>query len=379
MSTVAPSGSGHGYSPASGTPTPDFDTEDPSNTRFDLVREGARRDGVEIVHYAPRFPVRGTKLEKRVERGIALMFTLSGLLAVGSAVAFIWWPQRYEQGPVASKLYTPLLGLGLGGALLLFGLAVAAWAKKLLPEEIAVQERHLGPSPRDEQQLTGAAILNMVDETGIKRRPLLKAALLLPAGGLGLAAGVPLVGALIKDPNANHILTTTGWNPQNNGGKMVQLVRDDGTPIRPEDVSVGGQITVFPGIPGGATNAYADSPTLLIHLREEDAEVLRANIAAAKKTNSEPPVVEGMWQNFVAYSKICSHAGCPASLYEQQTNRLLCPCHQSQFAITNQAKPIFGPAHRKLPMLPLQLEDGILVAGSDYLEPVGPTYWERPK
>jgi ubiquinol-cytochrome c reductase iron-sulfur subunit len=85
-----------------------------------------------------------------------------------------------------------------------------------------------------------------------------------------------------------------------------------------------------------------------------------------------------MWENFVAYSKICTHAGCPASLYEQQTNRLLCPCHQSQFLITDQARPIFGPATRRLPMLPLDLEDGFLVAQSDYLEPVGPAYWERP-
>ena len=89
-------------------------------------------------------------------------------------------------------------------------------------------------------------------------------------------------------------------------------------------------------------------------------------------------MVAGMWENFVAYSKICTHAGCPASLYEQQTNRLLCPCHQSQFLITDQAKPIFGPAHRKLPMLPLDVEDGFLVARSDFLEPIGPSYWERP-
>ena len=365
----------HGTSAAA---RPDFDPEDPAHTRFDLIHEGARRDGVEIVHYAPKFPVRGTRLERRVERGIAFMFVLSGLLALGAVVAYIWWPATYERGAVASKLYTPLLGLGIGGSLLVFGLAVAAWGKKLLPDEVAVQARHGGPSPRDEQQLTGVTILNMLDETGIKRRPLLKAALLLPAGGLGLAAAVPLVGSLIKNPNDNHILLTTGWDPEHNGGKKVELVREDGTPIRPEDVSVGGQMTVFPGVPGGATNAFADSPTLLIHLREQDAQLLRDNIAVAKKNNTSPPVIEGMWENFVAYSKICTHAGCPASLYEQQTNRLLCPCHQSQFAITNQAKPIFGPAHRKLPMLPLELQNGVFVASSDYLEPIGPTYWERP-
>jgi ubiquinol-cytochrome c reductase iron-sulfur subunit len=219
----------------------------------------------------------------------------------------------------------------------------------------------------------------MVDETGIKRRPLLKLAFLLPAGGLGIAAAAPLVGSLIKNPNDGHILLTTGWNPANNNGNRVRLVREDGTPIRPEDVSVGGQMTVFPGIPGGATNKWADSPTLLIHLREEDAATLRANIATSLATHNEsPPYVAGMWQNYVAYSKICTHAGCPASLYEQQTNRLLCPCHQSQFNITDQAKPIFGPATRRLPMLPLDLEDGFLVAKSDYLEPVGPNYWERP-
>ena len=136
-------------------------------------------------------------------------------------------------------------------------------------------------------------------------------------------------------------------------------------------------MTVFPGIPHGATNEFADSPVLLIHLREEDADRLRAAIAEHCQPTTNAPV-EGMWENFVAYSKICTHAGCPASLYEQQTNRLLCPCHQSQFLITDQAKPIFGPATRRLPMLPLELEDGFLVAKSDYLEPVGPAYWERP-
>ncbi len=355
----------------------DFDVTE--HSRFDLVREGARRDGVEIVHYEPRFPVPGTKEEKRVERSIALLLTLSGLLAFGFVVAFIWWPQRYQPGNVASKYYTPLLGLGLGGALTLLGFAMISWGKKLLPDEVAVQERHDGASPADERSLTGATILNMLDETGIKRRPLLKAAFLLPAGGLAVAAVAPLIGSLIKNPNDGHILLTTGWNPTNNNGNKVRLVREDGTPIRPEDVSVGGQMTVFPGIPGGATNRYADSPTLLIHLREEDAAALRASITASLKTHNEvPPYVDGMWQNYVAYSKICTHAGCPASLYEQQTNRLLCPCHQSQFLITDQAKPIFGPATRRLPMLPLELQNGFLVARSDYLEPVGPAYWERP-
>jgi ubiquinol-cytochrome c reductase iron-sulfur subunit len=366
------------------------DVNDPALTRFDLVREGARRDGVEIVHYAPRFPVRGTKAEKRVERTIALQLSLSGLLAFGFVAAYIWWPTGYKTGVNSTKLYTPLLGFCLGGSLLLLAFAMITWARKLLPSEVAVQERHDGGSPTDEQKVTGATLVHLVDEVGIARRPLLKAAFLLPAGGLAIAAAAPLVGSLLKNPNEGQILLKTGWNPENNNGQPIRLAREDGTPIRPEDVSVGGQMTVYPGIPLGASAKYADSPTLLIHLREQDADILRASIAASqasfnaksesdrKNARSQEVPVQGMWENFVAYSKICTHAGCPASLYEQQTNRLLCPCHQSQFAITQQAKPIFGPATRRLPMLPLALEDGFLVARSDFLEPIGPAYWERP-
>jgi quinol---cytochrome c reductase iron-sulfur subunit len=371
----------HGTSRGGHAAAEHFDVDDPSHSRFDLVREGTRRDGMEIVHYAPAFPPGPkSKVEKRAERTIALLFVLSGLLAFAFVAAYIWWPWKYQPGAVDSKFFTPILGLTLGGSLLFIGMAIIVWGKKLLPDEIVVQDRHDGPSPSDEQKLTGAAILNSLDETGIKRRPLIKAAILLPAAGLGVAAVAPLVGSLIKNPNEGHIFLKTGWSPLTNDGRKVRLTRDDGTPIRPEDVSVGGQMTVFPGIPGGATNKYADSPTLLIHLRQEDADKLRASIDAAKAGIGDPkqPVVAGMWENFVAYSKICTHAGCPASLYEQQTNRLLCPCHQSQFLTTEQARPIFGPAHRKLPMLPLELEDGFFVARSDYLEPVGPSYWERP-
>jgi len=349
-----------------------FDVDDPSLSRFELVREGARRDGVEIVHYAPRFPVPGTKAEKRVERSIALLLVLSGLGAFGFVAAFIWWPFEYEAGQNASKFYTPVLGLGLGLALVGLGAGIISWAKKLLPEEISVQDRHDGPSPRDEQSLTGATIVNLVDETGIRRRPILKGALLLPLAGLGVAAVAPLVGSLIKSPNSPEpILLHTGFDPQFNGGKPVRLVRDDGTPIRPDDVSVGGQMTVFPGIPHGATNEFADSPTLLIHLREADAEAAAGRSSALNKGSQ--------WENFVAFSKICTHAGCPASLYEQQSNRLLCPCHQSQFRITDNAKPIFGPATRPLPQLPIAVDsEGFFYAKSDYKEPVGPAYWERP-
>ncbi|HZN18469.1 MAG TPA: Rieske 2Fe-2S domain-containing protein [Micromonosporaceae bacterium] len=345
---------------------------DPATARFELVREGAHRDGVEIVHYEPRFPVPGTRAERRVERTIAFFFLLTALSATAFLAVFIWWPWQYEIGSTLSKLYTPLLGLTLGLTLAGLGIGVVIWGKKLLPHEVAVEKRHIGSSDPEDRRITAAAMVNIADETSIGRRPLLRRTLalsLLPVGGVAIA---PLVGGLITDPHKSNMMLRTGWDPANNDGERVRLVREDMTPIRPEDISVGGQITVFPGIPEGRTNKHADSPTLLIHLRATDAERARANIGRI------PINKDAMYGNFVAYSKICTHAGCPASLYEQQTNRLLCPCHQSQFDILDNAKPIFGPATRRLPMLPIELDsEGFFVAKSDYPIPVGPGFWER--
>jgi ubiquinol-cytochrome c reductase iron-sulfur subunit len=80
----------------------------------------------------------------------------------------------------------------------------------------------------------------------------------------------------------------------------------------------------------------------------------------------------------VGYSKICTHVGCPISLYERTTHHLLCPCHQSTFDLADSGRVVFGPAARALPQLPLTVDDeGYLVARSDFTEPVGPSFWER--
>jgi ubiquinol-cytochrome c reductase iron-sulfur subunit len=340
----------------------DFNPDDPKLTRFDLVREGARRDGVEIVHYEPRFAGGDSKEERRVVRFVAFCFFVTGLAALAFIVAYVAWPWQYKAGWNLNKWYTPVLGITLGVALLGIGVAIITWAKKLLPEEVSVERRHDGASDPVERKLTAATALSMVDELGVKRRPLLKGAIALGLAPVGVAAIMPL-GGLIKDHKSE--LMHTAFK------KGTRLMFDDGTLVRPEDVSAGGQITVFPAIAGGNTNEYATSPTLLIHLRPEDA--------AKTKSNALPINKGAQWQDYVAYSKICTHAGCPASLYEEQTNRLLCPCHQSQFDITNNARPIFGPATRRLPQLPITVdEDGYFVATSDYKVPVGPGFWERP-
>lgn len=351
--------------------------------RFELVRKGAKeRDDVEIVHYEAQFAA-GSKQERRMVRIVSWLFIVSGIAGLIFVACYIWWPftnfpdvtgWEYEPGNTLAKGFTPILGLSLGLSLVLIGLAILAWGKKLLAHEVAIQDRHDGGSDPEERKLTGNTLAFIGEEMGLSRRPLLKVALLAPAGGLGLAALAVPVGMMIKDPHNPDILFKTGWSPEANGGKLVPMVREDGvSKIRPEDISVGGQITAFPGIPGGTTNKFADSPVLLIHLRQDDADLLRGRLY--------PQNQGGMAGNLVAYSKICTHAGCPASLYEQQTNRLLCPCHQSQFLITDNARPIFGPATRRLPMLPIEQDaEGFLVATSDFNGvPVGPAFWEKPE
>ncbi len=359
------------------TGTPPVDVNDPHMTRFDIVKEGLRRDDIEIVTYESHFHGPNSKAEKRIVRNISFLFLLSGALTLAFLVFFIVWPWEWELGHSLSDYYTPILGVTLGLGLLALGFAILAWAKKLLPHELSIQDRHGDPSSDEERLITGQTIMYLGDELGVQRRPLLKGAIALGAAPLGLAIAAPLVGGLIQNPHKGEepMMYRTGFNPAGNGGKPVRLTREDGSPIRPEDVSAGGQMTVFPGIPHGATNEHADSPTLLIHLRADDAATTRAAADGDKNGRNKG----SMWGNYVAYSKICTHAGCPASLYEQQTNRLLCPCHQSQFLITDNAQPVFGPATRRLPMLPLTVdEEGFFVAASDFKDTVGPDFWERP-
>ncbi|RGC68032.1 Arsenite oxidase subunit AioB precursor [Micromonospora sp. MW-13] len=347
-----------------------LDVHDPRLSRFDIVREGARRDDIEIVHYEEQV-VPGSRAERRLTRTVASFFLLTGLAATAFLAVYIWWPWEYAPGSGGDKYYTPLLGLTLGLALLGVGFGILTWGKKLLPKEVSIQDRHVeDPDAPESRKITGETMLYLADELGVKRRPLLGISLLAGLVPVGAVAAAPLVGGLISNPHKNNQMFTTGFAPA--AGKKIRLVREDGRPIRPADISAGGQLTVFPGIEHGVSNRHADSPTLLIHLRESDAQ-------KSREANQRIGHANFMWGNYAAYSKICTHAGCPASLYEQQTNRLLCPCHQSQFLITDNARPVFGPASRRLPQLPIEVdEEGFFVARSDYTETVGPDFWERP-
>ena len=83
---------------------------------------------------------------------------------------------------------------------------------------------------------------------------------------------------------------------------------------------------------------------------------------------------------YLAYSRVCTHAGCPVGLYQKQSHLLLCPCHQSSFDVLNGAEPTGGPAARPLPQLPLYADaDGTLRAGGAFTAPPGPGFWGMPR
>ncbi len=357
--------------------------------RDELARLGMKLDGVELVEYPDPWPVKGTRAEKRAERAVAFWFTLAGLAGLASVAAFIWWPSRYvapeEDGHFLYSLYTPVLGLTVGVAILAIGIGVLVYTRKFIPHEIAVQDRHDGGSNELNKKTMVAQLADFGHSTTIARRSMIKRSLGFGGGVLGLVATVIPLGAFIRNPHAQSAnadgLLYTGWR-QEGSEEKVFLRRDTGDPhevvlVRPEDLDAGAMETVFPFRESEREDEEAllhalkrsDNPVMLIRLRPEDAA------RVTKHAGQE----DFNYGDFYAYTKICSHLGCPTSLYEQRTNRILCPCHQSQFDALQYAKPIFGPATRKLAQLPVTVDEetGYFIATGDFIEPIGPAYWER--
>jgi ubiquinol-cytochrome c reductase iron-sulfur subunit len=350
-------------------------TEDELATmsKEELARLGAALDGVELVEYGERY-VPGSPADRRAERNVVKWFLLTALSGLAFAVLFIVWPAGYQPADAGSKqtmyaLFTPLIGVTFGASILFFGIGVVALAKKLTPHEVAVQQRHIGMSDEVDRRTLGAEISDTGVKMGIiKRRGMLKGSLALAGGAIGLVTLVPILGGLLKNPwekRGDSDLWVTLWKPvvKNGTTTKIRLTQIDGTPVRPSDMDAGALMTVFPGVPGGAK--ASDSAVMLFRLRPNDPVRIRDGQDGFE------------YGDYYAYSKICTHVGCPVSLFEQQTGRVLCPCHQSQFDVFDGAKPVFGPAARPLPQLPIELDsEGYFVAKSDFTEAVGPGFWE---
>ena len=272
---------------------------------------------------------------QRTERLIALVFTISMLAGFALLVVYLAGGQTQVEGV--------LLALCLGG----IGVGIILWSQRLLPVGLRVEPRH----PVADAANAEAVRDILAEEGAITRRSILVRALAGAFAGLGAALAIP---ALSLGPEPGRSLFETPWR---SGLRMVGL---DGQPIRASDVPVGGVVTGFPeGFPGSA-----DGQTLLINV---GPGLLRL----------PPDRLAGAPEGYVAYSKVCTHAGCPVGLYRSAEHRLICPCHQSTFDVLDGAVPVFGPAGRPLPQLPIRISpDGTVVALGDFAEPVGPAFWD---
>jgi ubiquinol-cytochrome c reductase iron-sulfur subunit len=351
-----------------------------------LARLASALDDVEVVHNQDPWPVRGTRAEKRAARSVTMWFLISALSGLAFLVAFLFWPYEYvppsDPGHSIMSLYTPIVGGTLGFSVLALGIAVIAYVKKFFPDEVSVQQRHDGPSDEVSRRTVVAQVVQAGKDTGFGRRKVIVGSAGLAAGVLGLGLGVAAVAPLVRDPwkgRDKAALWISGWAPAN--GEVVYLRYDTGDPeevalVRPEDQEPGSMMTVFPF----RESERGDEEALLKGLRGSDNPVMLIRLRSDAPRTWKAGQEDLHYGDYVAYSKICTHLGCPTSLYESQTNRILCPCHQSQFLATEYSKPVFGPAARPLPQLPITVNDeGYFVATGDFPEPVGPSFWEMGK
>jgi ubiquinol-cytochrome c reductase iron-sulfur subunit len=316
------------------------------------------------------------RAEKRAERQIAAMFIAAMVFAVLFVVAYFSFSVGDNWDTFAGMgASTVSLGVTLGMSLLLIGIGIIHLARKLMADHEMVEMRHPAASPAEDREATVQALNDGLDEAGIGRRPLVRNTMLGAVGILGLPAVVLLrdlaPGSALDISKLGHTI----WEPG------MRLVRDVvGTPILASEVETGDLINAAPeAMFPSEENGYPE-----LHGAEEQAEKAKGAIIIVRMdpdeltaaTQPDKWTVDGI----ICYSKICTHVGCPISLYERTTHHVLCPCHQSTFDLADGAKVVFGPAARPLPQLPIAVDDeGYLVAQSDFTEPIGASFWEREK
>ncbi|BAX93227.1 cytochrome bc1 complex Rieske iron-sulfur subunit [Mycobacterium shigaense] len=366
----------------------------------ELLELGGKLDGTETVFKEPRWPAETTKAEKRAERSVAVWLLLGGFFGLALLLVFLFWPWEYKpnesNGSLLYSLATPLYGFTFGMSVLSIAIGAVLYQKKFIPEEISIQQRHDGASREIDRKTVVANLGDAYQGSTIGRRKLIGASFGLGLGAFGLGTLVAFAGGLIKNPwkpvvptadGLKAVLWTSGWTPRYHG-ETIYLARATGSTdsapfvkMRPEDLDAGGMETVFPWRESDGDGTTTEShekliaikmgvrnPVMLIRIRPSDLP------RVVKRQGQE----SFNWGEFFAFTKVCSHLGCPSSLYEQQSYRILCPCHQSQFDAMHFAKPIFGPAARALAQLPITIDsNGYLVANGDFIEPVGPAFWER--
>ncbi|MDN5570623.1 MAG: Rieske (2Fe-2S) protein [Propionibacteriaceae bacterium] len=322
-----------------------------------------------LEEHVPRYTDTDPAAATRVYRQVVAMFGLVPLLAIAFVVVYfavpqdLWVPFLGTHWPLNNML----LGLTGGLAVTLVGLGAVHWARQLMSDHEVVEERH----PAGSDPATRTAFLGKLDagiaDAGVSRRKML-------LGSLGGALGILAVPALVTLadmgpwPTAavrRETIEKTLWTE----GEVV--VNDvNAKPLRPEDLEIGQLVNAEP------QSLFDLDGHELITEKAKSALIL----VRMDPNRIQIPESRRDWHvsGILAYSKICTHVGCPITLWEQQTHHVLCPCHQSTFDLGNSGVVVFGPAARSLPQLPLRVNaEGYLVAQSDFTVPVGPSYFER--
>lgn len=321
--------------------------------------------------------------EKRAELQVVAFFALSAISTIAFAVAYFTLDVG-DDWHIVGGLGASTIALGgtLGLALLFIGIGIIHWARKLMGDHEISELRHPARSSDEDREGTLAALAAGLEESGIGRRPLIRNSLI---GAVGLL-GVPTV-VLLRDlgPLPGDVLNHTIWGDGTDEHPM-RIVRDGiWTPILASDLEVGDLVNCQPDAyynpeRYGIDPADVEGIALQVHKSKASLILLRmepGDIKPGKDANGDS---RENWthEGIVAYSKICTHVGCPISLNERTTHHLLCPCHQSTFDLADSGKVVFGPAGRPLPQLPITVDsEGYLVAQRDFDEPVGPSFWER--
>lgn len=313
--------------------------------------------------HKPRIQDIDERAAKRSERAVAFMFTLSMLATVGFIASYVIFPVDkivyiWPFGHVSALNFS--LGLTLGVALFTIGAGAVHWARTLMSDVEVADDRHAIEAEPEVKAKVLADFAAGAEESAFGRRKLIRNTM------FGALALVPLSGVmLLRDlgPLPEKKLRNTLW------AKGKQLINmNTMEPLRPEDVAVGSLTFAMPeGLSEDAEdfqNQIAKAALMIIRIEPKNIKDKRER--------------EWAHEGIVAFSKICTHVGCPISLYEQQTHHVLCPCHQSTFDLSDGARVIFGPAGHALPQLRIGVNsEGNLEALGDFEEPVGPAFWER--
>jgi len=276
------------------------------------------------------------------------LLALGTILAVGFVVVY-----ALDRAPAQ----TQLMGATLGSSLLCIAAALIVMAKRLVVTEEIEDDYPVIEHPEEQE-----TIAQVVEDSGsrITRRRLFKLAF-LGAGGALTAALVTPAASLGPFLRIKYFYGT----PWRRGRRLVD---ESGKPWRASDIEERDFYTAFPE---GADKEEEGSAVVLVRLAQ-------GQLSLPSELAQYPA------NGIVAYSKICTHAGCAINLYrtplfppnDPSPPELVCPCHYSTFDPGRGGTVTFGPAGRKLPMLPLQIDSrGFLRAAGNFDEPVGPSWW----